>query len=192
MSEQDELSKSSTWIEKFDLFDLPIYNFCRDSESKFDLVLFCETMVQQNKMKYFYKILTEGKRTPAKVNVQKMVIDKLIENGEISTKKLMDLCSNLNLSTDHFPFLTMVQDKKVVNRHLGQYLKISSACSEYRGLNRVEELYFGQPRHLAVISTKLWENGKPVEAKGIQIRNDLEMEHFEDTNKGQWIIGTEY
>lgn len=45
---------------------------------------------------------------------------------------------------------------------------------------------------MAVISTKLWENGKPVEAKGIQIRNSLGMEHFEDTNKGQWIIGTKY
>lgn len=45
---------------------------------------------------------------------------------------------------------------------------------------------------MAVVSTKLWENGKPIEAKGIQLRNDLEMKHFEDTNKGQWIIGTKY
>lgn len=121
-----------------------------------------------------------------------MVIDKLIETGEVSSKKVIEICTNLNLSIDNFPFLTMAQDKKVVNRHLGQYLKISSACSEHRGLNRVEELYYGHPRHLAVLSTKLWENGKPIEAKGIQIRNNLEMKHFEDTNKGQWIIGTKY
>ena len=24
------------------------------------------------------------------------------------------------------------------------------------------------------------------------MRHDLEMQHFEDTNKGQWIMGTEY
>jgi hypothetical protein len=76
-------------------------------------------MVEQNKMKYFYKILTEGKRTQAKITVQQMVINSLIESGEFSTKKINDICSNLNLNVQNFPFLTMDLDKKVVNRHLG-------------------------------------------------------------------------
>lgn len=86
----------------------------------------------------------------------------------------------------------MEQDKKVLNRHIASYLKVPESSSEHRGLNRVEELYFGQKGHLAYISAKLWENGKPIEAKGIQIRNNLELLDFEDSNKAQWIIGSKY
>lgn len=121
-----------------------------------------------------------------------MIVDKLIESNEVSLKKVNEICCNLDLNIESFPLLTMNHDQKVINRYLGQYLKIPKTSPEHRGLNRVEELYNGYPRHLAYISTKLWENGKPVEAKGVQMRHDLEMQHFEDTNKGQWIMGTEY
>ena len=53
------------------------------------------------------------------------------------------------------------------------YLKKKSGDKDYRGLNRVEEMFHGLPEYLVLLIELLVQDGKINEAKGIFIRNKL-------------------
>ena len=51
-------------------------------------------------------------------------------------------------------------------------------------VNRIEELFLDQPKYLAVLSLILMSYRKPQYAKGIYIRNKLEISDFHSKSKG--------
>ena len=71
--------------------------------------------------------------------------------------------------------------------YLGQYLNKKEKHPDYRGLNRIEEFFYGLNDMLCIICLELMKNGRVHEAKGIYLRNNLSVEDFIETFKGSGI-----
>ena len=65
------------------------------------------------------------------------------------------------------------------------YLKKKPGDKDYRGLNRVEEMFYGLPEYLVLLIELLVQDGKINEAKGIFIRNKLKQTDFNRSYGGK-------
>ena len=65
------------------------------------------------------------------------------------------------------------------------YLKKKPTENAFRGLNRIEEMFYGLPEYLVLLCEMLIQEGKLNEAKGIYIRNKLKANDFNKSYGGK-------
>ena len=89
------------------------------------------------------------------------------------------LCTKFGLSIDDYPQLVNYKKTGSVRFYLNQYLKKKTTDWQYRGLNRVEELFKGLPEYLVKLCEILVNEKRMDEAKGVYVRNNLTVANFE-------------
>ena len=83
------------------------------------------------------------------------------------------LCDQLNIDLDEFPQIVFEKKVSAVQFYLQNYLKKDMSDPEYKGLDRVEEMFLGLPDKIIILCEILFNANRKNEAKGIFIRNNL-------------------
>ena len=98
----------------------------------------------------------------------------MTKEGIYTNRKICEkFCDQFNLDLNEFP--RIVYDKKVssVNMYLRNYLNIDLNDPEFKGLDRVEEIFLGLPDLITILCEILFSSNKKNEAKGIFLRHKL-------------------
>ena len=108
---------------------------------------------------------------------EKKLIEELIAKDEI--KACDGLCTKFGVSIDEYPQLVNYKKTGSVRYHANQYLKKKKSDWQFRGLNRVEEVFKGLPEYLVKLCEILVHEERMDEAKGVYTRNNLTVVDFE-------------
>ena len=101
------------------------------------------------------------------------------------------LCTKFGISIDEYPKLVNHKKSGSVRFYLNQYLKKKPTDWQFRGLNRVEELFRGLPEYLVKLCEMLVNEKRIDEAKGVYVRNKLTVSDFEKAYVNIKEIGEE-
>lgn len=85
-----------------------------------------------------------GKRSNAKPELKRTVLTGLINRltGEEKTMKMCEsICERFEVPLEKFPILTSMKKQAAVRYHLSKYLREKPETNEYKGLDRVIELF---------------------------------------------------
>jgi len=108
---------------------------------------------------------------------EKNLIEELLKKDEM--KACDSLCTKFGFSIDDYPQLVNHKKSGSVRFYLNQYLKKKPTDWQFRGLNRVEELFRGLPEYLVKLCEMLVNEKRMDEAKGVYVRNILTVGDFD-------------
>jgi len=89
-------------------------------------------------------------------------------------KKAASLIKDFRLNPDDFPAVKERIMKNSMRFFLGRYLYKKKSHADFMTLDRVEDLLSGFKQMLSYLVEDLIHKGKPMEAKGICLRNNIE------------------
>lgn len=153
--------------------------------SEFDIVEVCESLVTNNsidevtqligkKSTYFEKETLNEYRT-------KLVSGLLKKNANANMKICETICNKCGFEIDEFPQLVENKKRGSVRYFMSQYLKKKPTDPQFRGINRIEDLFTGLNEYLVFMCEILMAEGKQQEAKGVYLRNKLKVSDFNKT-----------
>ena len=89
-------------------------------------------------------------------------------------KKAANLIKDFRLNIDDFPLVKERIMKNSMRFFLGRYLYKKKNHADFMTLDRIDDLLSGFKQMLSYLVEDLIHKGKPMEAKGISIRNNIE------------------
>ena len=134
----------------------------------------CESLALNNQVFLVSQLIGKGEGHETN---EKKLIEELIKKDEI--KACDGLCTKFGLSIDDYPQLVNYKKVGSVRFYANQYLKKKKSDWQFRGLNRVEEVFKGLPDYLVKLCEILVHEKRMDEAKGVYTRNNLTVADFE-------------
>ena len=109
-------------------------------------------------------------------------------------KMCESICERFEVPLEKFPILASMKKQAAVRYHLSKYLREKPETNEYKGLDRVIELFLGLKEVLCYACQLLWQANRQHEAAGIAMRNHVTpedfvqaYEHFSKKHNYAWI-----
>lgn len=163
-------------VEKYNLY------------SDLDLADVLFKLAEMQKTDPITKLLGKQSKISAeeKEKLQRDLLDKLLQTNFFKFGKISDdLIQKFNISYDDYPLLKERKKRNSVLHFANQFLSKKPDDKEFMGLDRVEQIFLGQPECLVHLVDIVFAAGKKMMAKGIFMRNKLKADDFNIIKTGK-------
>lgn len=163
------------YVEKYSLYN------------ELDLMAICLDQAEQKNVENIIRLI--GKLSKYEVEEKKKLQTGLIETliNLRNTKVADQLCGKFDIPLTNYPVLVDMKIRGAVRFFLGSFLRKGENEKDYKGLDKIENLFEDLNDCQSHLCEQLWHAGKKMEAKGVFDRSKLTAEEVNKVSNGKEV-----